>query len=111
MAPRFYGSKIKPIMLPKAAALIDEHRQRGHELLIITATNRFITEPIAHSLGVQNLIACEGEIVDGVYTGEPSGVPSYHTGKVVRLYEWLDRARPASMAPGFTAIHTMICRC
>ena len=87
----FMGSKIKPIMLPKATALIDKHRQRGHELLIITATNRFITEPIAHAMGINNLIASEGEMVDGVYNGEPSGVPSYHTGKVTRLYEWLDQ--------------------
>ena len=86
----FMASKITPIMLPKAAALIDDHRQRGHELLVITATNRFITEPIVQSLGIQNLIASEGEIIDGRYTGEPSGVPSYHSGKVTRLYEWLD---------------------
>jgi HAD superfamily hydrolase (TIGR01490 family) len=77
-------------MLPKAAALIEDHRQRGHELLVITATNRFITEPIVESLGIKNLIASEGETIDGRYTGEPSGVPSYHRGKVIRLYEWLE---------------------
>ena len=65
----FMDSKIKPILLPKAAALIADHRQRGHELLIITATNRFITAPIAAALGVENLIACEAEIIDGIYTG------------------------------------------
>jgi HAD superfamily hydrolase (TIGR01490 family) len=86
----FMASKIKPILLPKAAALLDDHRQRGHELLVITATNRFITEPIVALLGLEHLVACEGEIVDGVYTGEPSGVPSYHAGKVTRLYDWLD---------------------
>jgi HAD superfamily hydrolase (TIGR01490 family) len=86
----FMASKIKPIMLPGAAALIADHRQRGHELLIITATNRFVTEPIAQALGIENLIACEGEMIDGLYTGEPSGIPSYHAGKVTRLLEWLD---------------------
>ena len=86
----FMASKIKPIMLPKAAALIADHRQRGHELLIITATNRFITAPIADALGVENLIACEAEIVDGLYTGKPSGVPSYQAGKVTRLADWLE---------------------
>ena len=86
----FMDSKIKPILLPKAAALLEDHRQRGHELLVITATNRFITEPIVALLGLEHLVACEGEIVDGVYTGEPSGVPSYHAGKVTRLYDWLD---------------------
>ena len=83
------ASKINPILLPKATDLIDQHRQQGHELLIITATNRFITSPIAAALGIENLIACEGEIVDGVYTGEPSGVPSFAAGKVTRLYDWL----------------------
>jgi HAD superfamily hydrolase (TIGR01490 family) len=86
----FMASKIEPIMLPRAAALIADHRQRGHELLIITATNHFITRPIATALGVSELLACEAEIVDGLYTGEPSGIPSYHAGKVTRLYDWLD---------------------
>ncbi len=89
----FMDSKIKPIMLPKAASLINDHRQRGHELLIITATNRFITEPIAQSMGIKNLIASEGEIVGGYYSGEPSGTPSYHTGKVIRLYQWLEERK------------------
>jgi len=89
----FMDSKIKPIMLPRAAALIADHHQRGHELLIITATNRFITAPIAETLGVENLIACDAEIVDGVYTGEPSGIPSYQAGKVTRLYNWLEGRR------------------
>lgn len=86
----FMDSKINPILLPGAAALIADHRQRGHELLIITATNRFVTAPIAQSLGVEHLIASEGEVVDGRYTGEPSGVPAYAAGKVTRLYQWLD---------------------
>ena len=86
----FMTSTIEPIMLPKAAALIAEHRARGHELLIITATNHFITGPIATALGVSELLACEAEIVDGLYTGEPTGIPSYHAGKVTRLYDWLD---------------------
>lgn len=85
----FMDSKIKPVMLPKAAELLADHRKRGHELLIITATNRFVTEPIAAALGVENLIACDAEIVDGLYTGAPSGIPSYQAGKVARLYEWL----------------------
>jgi len=58
-------------------------------LLIITATNAFITRPIAERLGITELIASEGETIDGIYTGEPSGVPSYHEGKVLRLHQWL----------------------
>jgi HAD superfamily hydrolase (TIGR01490 family) len=86
----FMASKIEPILLPKADQLLASHRQQGHELLIITATNEFITRPIAEFLGVPQLIACEGEIVEGRYTGEPRGVPSYHHGKVIRLNMWLE---------------------
>lgn len=86
----FMATMIKPLLLPRAEQLIASHRQRGHELLVITATNEFITRPIAESLGISELIACEGEIVDGRYTGEPSGTPSYHAGKVTRLRQWLE---------------------
>jgi HAD superfamily hydrolase (TIGR01490 family) len=85
----FMRTVIEPIMLPKAEALIAEHRAQGHTLLIITATNVFITRPIASALGIDKLLGCEAEIVDGLYTGEPSGAPSYREGKVTRLNEWL----------------------
>jgi len=85
----YIETKIKPIILPKAIALIDDHRQQGHELLIITATNRFITEPIAIEFNIDNLIACEPELIDGQYTGKVSGTPSYAEGKVTRLNDWL----------------------
>ena len=85
----FMTTVIEPILLPAAAALIDRHRREGHHLLIITATNEFITRPIALRLGIKDLIACEGEIVDGRYTGEPRGTPSYAYGKVTRLQAWL----------------------
>ncbi len=86
---RFIKEKIKPIILKKALQLVDSHRQQGHELLVITATNRFITEPIVHDFGIANLIACEPEQVDGQFTGRVSGVPSYAEGKVERFHEWL----------------------
>lgn len=85
----FMASKIEPILLPEAEKLLAKHRAQGHQLLIITATNEFITRPIAELLGVTELIACEGETVEGRYTGEPRGVPSYHAGKVVRLNAWM----------------------
>lgn len=93
---RFMRTMIEPILLPAAADLIAQHRADGHDLLIITATNRFVTEPIAARLGIDELIACEGEMVNDVYTGEPSGVPSYAGGKVTRLLAWLEE-RGASM--------------
>lgn len=85
----FMCTVIQPIMLPKATALIADHKAQGHKLLIITATNVFITRPIAEALGIEALLGCEAEIVDGLYTGEPTGVPSYREGKVTRLKAWL----------------------
>lgn len=86
---QFMASKIEPHILPKGEELVARHRTRGDTLLIITATNRFITGPIAERLGVDDLIAVEPEIVDGRYTGRVKGTPSYREGKVVRLDEWL----------------------
>lgn len=85
----YIEEKIKPVILPKAIELIEDHRQQGHELLIITATNRFITQPIADDLNIEHLIACEPELIDGQYTGEIIGTPSFAEGKVIRFNEWL----------------------
>ncbi len=86
----FMEEKIEPVMLPKAQALLRKHREQGDSLLIITATNRFVTEPIARRLGVEQLIASEPEMVDGRYTGRVTGAPAYAEGKVTRLHQWLD---------------------
>ena len=94
------ATKIRPILLPRADQLIASHRARGHDLLIITATPDFVTRPIARLLGVPEIIASEAEVVDGCYTGEPSGVPSFHAGKVSRLLDWL-ASRDASLAGAF----------
>ena len=85
----FMEHHIHPIMLPKAAELLDGHRQKGDYLLIITATNSIVTAPIAKLLEVDDLIATDPERIDGQLTGKISGVPSYQEGKVVRLNEWL----------------------
>jgi HAD superfamily hydrolase (TIGR01490 family) len=82
---------ITPIILPRARALVEEHRQKGHTLVIITATNRFITEPIAALFDVPHLIATEPELLNGRYTGKWTGTPSFASGKVMRLREWLDK--------------------
>jgi HAD superfamily hydrolase (TIGR01490 family) len=86
---QFMASKIEPNILPKGEELLARHRSRGDTLLIITATNRFITGPIAERLGVDHMIAVEPEVRDGRYTGKVSGTPSYREGKVKRLEEWL----------------------
>ncbi|TVM06866.1 HAD-IB family hydrolase [Vreelandella aquamarina] len=87
---QFMVSKIEPHILPKAEELIARHRTRGHTLLIITATNQFITGPIAERLGIDHLIAVQPEMVDGRYTGKVDGIPSFREGKVARLEQWLE---------------------
>ena len=86
---RFIDQEIEPLILPAARHLLNQHRKQGHTLLIITATNRFVTEPIAELLGVDDLIATDPEFVDGAYTGRVAGTPSYREGKVERLGAWL----------------------
>ncbi|MFB9886373.1 HAD family hydrolase [Balneatrix alpica] len=98
---RFMARKITPIMLPKAQALLAQHRQRGDFLLIITATNSFVTSPIARALGVDDLIACEAEIDNQRYTGRLSGTPSFREGKVVRLQQWLREHPQYSLAGSY----------
>ena len=81
---------IKPIIAPGTRQLLDSHRSRSHELLIISATNLFITEPIAELLGVPTILSTEPEIVDDRYTGRYLGTPTYQEGKVVVLNQWLE---------------------
>ena len=81
---------IRPIVAPGAACVLDEHRGLGHELMIISATHRFISEPIARLLGVTTVIATTPEIVGDRYTGRFLGTPTYQQGKVTALREWLD---------------------
>lgn len=87
---QFLAEKIDPIILPAAQKLIAHHRQCGDTLMIITATNSFITAPIAQKLDIPHLIATEAEMVDGLYTGNVAGTPSYQQGKVERLQDWLN---------------------
>ncbi len=82
---------ILPIMGDKAKATIKHHRQQGHTLIVITATNSFITRPIVEAFGIENLIATESKIVNGRYTTDVDGIPCFSTGKVERLTAWLTR--------------------
>jgi HAD superfamily hydrolase (TIGR01490 family) len=81
---------IEPAITPQALALIDAHRRAGDQLCIVTATNAFVTRPIAQRLGVAELIAIELERgADGWITGEIAGTPSFREGKVERVRQWL----------------------
>ncbi len=86
----FLTRMIDPIVLPQARALVDRHRAAGDTLLIITATNRFVTAPIAARFGIEHLIATEVEMDGERYTGRSTGIPCFKDGKVRRLQQWLD---------------------
>ena len=85
----FMQKKIKPMIGSKPQALIRSHQTPNKLAVIITATNRFITEPIAAELGVPHLIATDPEERDGEFTGNVVGIPCFREGKVQRLDEWL----------------------
>ncbi len=85
----YVATRVEPMISPDALALLEKHRARGDELVLITATNRFVTEPIAERLNVPTLLATEVERANGRYTGRPSGTPTFREGKVTRLEEWL----------------------
>ena len=86
----FVQEKIEPIILPRARDLVERHRVAGDRLLIVTATNEFVTSPIAERLGVPDLIATVPARLNGRFTGEVAGTPSFREGKVERLLDWLD---------------------
>ncbi|ULQ45225.1 HAD-IB family hydrolase [Flagellatimonas centrodinii] len=84
----FMQTVVEPIICPGADPLIARHRAEGAVTLIMTATNRFITEPIAARLGVDHLIATDPEEIDGRFTGRIAGTPNFQHGKVTRLAAW-----------------------
>lgn len=85
----FVVDVISPILLKKAQKLVDKHRAQGHKLLVITATNRFITAPIVALYGIEHLIATTPELINDRYTGKIVGIPSFQNGKVTLLNDWL----------------------
>jgi HAD superfamily hydrolase (TIGR01490 family) len=80
---------IQPIMGDIAKAVIEQHRQRGHTLIVITATNSFVTRPIVDAFGIEHLIATESKIINGRYSTQVDGIPCFNKGKVERLTAWL----------------------
>ena len=82
-------TRILPMIGDKARALVARHRDAGDLCAIVTATNRFVTGPIAREFGVAHLIATEPESVDGRFTGRVAGTPCFREGKIRRVEEWL----------------------
>lgn len=85
----FMDKKVRPMMQEEATKLLQFHKDQGHFLLLITATNQFVTDPIAVELGMDHIIAPVPEVIDDAYTGNIVGVPSFQDGKVTRLKQWL----------------------
>jgi len=86
----FMQKHITPAMTKKGLAQIQQHREKGDFTVIITATNSFVTAPIAKAFQVDDLIATEPEIIDGRYTGKVAGTPCFQEGKITRLKQWLE---------------------
>ena len=86
---KYIEEVIKPMITEKAYALVRKHREEGDLLIVITATNSFITKPIAALFGIENLIGTDPEEKEGEFTGKVSGLPSFKEGKVTRLEAWL----------------------
>lgn len=86
----FMQQHIQSVMTQKGMAQIQYHRERGDTVVIITATNRFVTGPIAEAFKVDDLIATEPEIVDGRYSGRVAGTPCFQQGKITCLQQWLE---------------------
>jgi len=88
---KFMAQKIEPIFLEKAQDCINSHKKNGDTVLVITASNTFVTAPIVKRYGINHLIATEPEIVSGRYTGKVSGIPCFKSGKIENLMPWLER--------------------
>ena len=85
----FMAARIVPMIAPQARALVRAHREAGDLCAIITATNSFVTAPIAREFGLEHLIATEPESRHGRFTGRVAGTPCFRDGKLRRLEEWL----------------------
>lgn len=85
----FMQQVITPALRPKGRDAILRHREAGHQVVIITATNSFVTRPIAAAFGVSDLIASVPEILDQRYTGRLQGEPCFQAGKLHHLKQWL----------------------
>ena len=87
---RYMAEVIRPAMRPAALALVQEHQRRGDTVIIVTATNAFVTRPIAQAFGVAHLIAIDlATDANGLPTGEIAGTPSFREGKIARVEQWL----------------------
>jgi len=86
---QFMRDSVLPMVTQPSRELVAKHLAAGDVCVIITATNSFVTAPIARQFGIEHLIATEPEHKDGEFTGRVAGVPSFKEGKITRLNQWL----------------------
>lgn len=87
----FMGAKVSQMWLATADDLIKKHRSQGHRLVVITATGRFVVEPIVRQFGINEILCSEPEIKDGRYTGDFIEEPCFAEGKVTKIERWLEK--------------------
>ena len=97
----FMKKHIRPLMTNIGQDTVNQHKQAGDTTIIITATNSFVTAPIAKAFGVEHLIATEPEMIDGKYTGKVAGTPSFKEGKISRLNDWMTTNNKSLMGSTF----------
>jgi HAD superfamily hydrolase (TIGR01490 family) len=90
----FMRERILPMITDKARRLVKRHADAGDLCAVVTATNSFVTAPIAREFGVDNLVATEPELRDGAFTGKVTGIPCFRDGKVARVEAWLEALTP-----------------
>lgn len=86
----FMDTRVRPMMTPKAQALVKQHLDAGAVVAIVTATNSFVTGPIARAFGIPHLVATIPAQEGGAFTGKPRGTPAFKAGKIERVEAWLE---------------------
>ncbi|WP_374243335.1 HAD family hydrolase [Zoogloea sp.] len=86
----FMDTRVRPMMTPKAQALVKQHLDSGAVVAIVTATNSFVTGPIARAFGIPHLVATVPAQEGGAFTGKPRGTPAFKAGKIERVEAWLE---------------------
>jgi len=89
MRKNFFKDKIRPLVLPKAQALIEKHRENNDIIAIVTSTNSFISKISAEFFNINHLLATEPEFINNKFTGNLIGEPCYQDGKVLKVKEWI----------------------
>ena len=97
----FVDTKIKPIFLEKAQSCINNQKEKGDTVLVITASNTFITKPIIEMYGIDHLLATEPEFISGRFTGKVAGIPCFQAGKIDNLMPWLEKNKESLIGSYF----------